>query len=152
MALEGVLIKFWSGDLILIQFSCCSLDFVYSRWDPLSPTGWCRQLNARTSDCMAPKVRICVAPKNSLSHLHVSPMMLHKYSFGTSLTPMSTSVSSSWTTPGAPPKSQERRAYIPAGRSHEMWRQIHLTRDIFSTRSSLCTHHILAQGVGARVS
>ena len=31
-------------------------------------------------------------------------------------------------------------------------RQIHLTRDFFSTVSSLCTHHIVAQGVAARVS
>ena len=31
-------------------------------------------------------------------------------------------------------------------------RQIHLTRDFFSTLSSVCTHHIVAQGVAARVS
>ena len=37
--------------------------------------------------------------QNSLSHLHVSLMMLHEYSLGTSLTPTSTSVSPSWTTP-----------------------------------------------------
>ena len=30
-------------------------------------------------------------------------------------------------------------------------RQIHLTRDFFSTLSSLCTHHIVAQGVARRV-
>ena len=65
------------------------------------------------------RVNDCVAPRNSLSRVHVSPMMLHEYSLDT-LSPMSTSVSSFWTHPGAPPQSQERRAFILAGRSHEM--------------------------------
>ena len=55
----------------------------------------------RTSHCMAQddlRVNDCVAPRNSLSRVHVSPMMLHEYSLDT-LSPMSTSVSSFWTTP-----------------------------------------------------
>ena len=35
IGLEGVLIKSWNSDLILIQFSCCSVDFFYSRSNPL---------------------------------------------------------------------------------------------------------------------
>ena len=36
-------------------------------------------------------------------------------------------------------------------RTAQNCRQIHLTRDFFSTLSSLCTHHIVAQGAARRV-
>ena len=70
--------------------------------NPCGPHVIFHALNGVHTHCMAQddsRVKNCVASKNSLSHVHGSPMMSHEYSSRTSLTPMTTSVSSSWTTP-----------------------------------------------------
>ena len=127
MGLEGVLIKSWNSDLIFSSIVMLQFGFRLQSMRSTVTDGWCRQLNARTSACMAPRsdrhksrVRICVAPKNSLSHLHVftcdvARVFIWHFSHPSAHLSLHLGLHL-----GAPPQSQERRAHILAGRSHEM--------------------------------
>ena len=78
--------------------------------------------NERTSHCMAQdepwprlKFKVVLHSKKSSLHLHISSMTLRDCLSHTSLTPMHTSISSSWTTPSTLPSSTGQPYIYPCG-------------------------------------